>query len=402
MQCRSPKQLWRRGVLNIGILGYGTVGQGVVRIFNETPALKDDFRIQKILVQDVAKEREIAAPEGTLTADIKDLFEDRSIDVFVELTGNVDPMAEYILQALRAGKHVVTANKALVSAYFEGLSQAAADSGARFLYEASVAGGVPVLKALQDVTDTNRIHRVEGILNGTCNFILSEMDAGRAYGEALAEAQAIGFAEADPTADVGGFDTMRKLRILSTIAFRGPVREENIPLRGIDTLDAKDLEILRGLGRTVKLLGIADRTERGFSARVVPAALSLNDVRATVLGGNNVVRVETDHVGALSWFGPGAGMLPTANAVWTDLLDIVRSRRTADNPLGNETLVDEGDAGVARYYVRWEEGKGENLSRFAWEPIAGVPHAALTKPIAWGEWKEIAYEDGLVWAEWVE
>lgn len=389
-------------MLNIGILGYGTVGQGVVRIFNETPALKNNFRIHKILVQDVAKEREVPAPEGTLTADIKDLFEDRSIDVFVELTGNVDPMAEYILQTLRAGKHVVTANKALVSAYFEKLSAAAADSGARFLYEASVAGGVPVLKALQDVTDTNRVRRVEGILNGTCNFILSEMDAGRAYADALAEAQAIGFAEADPTADVGGFDTMRKLRILSTIAFRGPVREENIPLRGIDTLDAKDLEILRGLGRTVKLLGIADRTERGFAARVVPAALPLNDVRAMVLGGNNVVRVETDHVGALSWFGPGAGMLPTANAVWTDLVDIAKARRTADNPLGNEALVDEGDAAVARYYVRWEEGNEEALSRIAREPIEGTRNAAITEPIAWSEWKQIAAGEGLVWAEWID
>ena len=345
-------------MINIGLLGFGTVGQGVYKILEEKREelslnLGEEISIKKILVRDFEKKREVEVPLEKLTLDPNQIMNDKDIDVLVEVTGDLDLSYRLIQQAFKAGKHVVTANKAVVSAYFEELSQMAEDYGVYFLYEASVAGGVPIIKSLMDQIRLNQIHRVQGILNGTCNYILTRMtEEGLSYEEALKEAQSLGYAEADPTSDVKGLDSMRKLRILSTLALGASIKEEDIICSGIDFITDQDIDILLKRGRKIKLMGEAKEVPEGYEAIVQPKAVLVENYFAGINGADNSVSIEGNHVGILGFKGPGAGMYPTANAILCDVLDCVLQTQLKKNPLRSRELKNINQDIKSRYYVR--------------------------------------------------
>ena len=345
-------------MINIGLLGFGTVGQGVYKILEEKREelslnLGEEISIKKILVRDLEKKREVEVPLEKLTIDPNQIMNDKDIDVLVEVTGDLDLSYRLIQQAFKAGKHVVTANKAVVSAYFEELSQMAEDYGVYFLYEASVAGGVPIIKPLMDQIRLNQIHRVQGILNGTCNYILTRMtEEGLSYEEALKEAQRLGYAEADPTSDVKGLDSMRKLRILSTLALGASIKEEDIICSGIDFITDQDIDILLKRGRKIKLMGEAKEVPEGYEAIVQPKAVLVENYFAGINGADNSVSIEGNHVGILGFKGPGAGMYPTANAILCDVLDCVLQTQLKKNPLRSRELKNINQDIKSRYYVR--------------------------------------------------
>lgn len=345
-------------MIKIGLLGFGTVGQGVYKILQEKReelylSLGEEIVIKSILVRDLEKKREIEVPFEKLTKDSNQIINDEEIDVLVEVTGDVDLSYRLIKQAFESGKHVVTANKAVVSAYFEELSQKAEDYGVYFLYEASVAGGIPIIKPLIDQIRLNRINRVQGILNGTCNYILTRMtEEGLSYEEVLKEAQALGYAEADPTSDVEGLDSMRKLRILSTIALGASIKEEDIICSGIDLITDQDIDLLLKSGRKIKLIGEAKEVQGGYQAIVQPKAVLIGNYFAGINGADNSVSIEGNHSGTLGFKGPGAGMYPTANAIITDVLDCVLLTQQKKNPLRSRELYNKNQEIRSRYYIR--------------------------------------------------
>lgn len=345
-------------MIKIGLLGFGTVGQGVYKILQEkreelSLSLGEEIVIKSILVRDLEKKREIEVPFEKLTKDSNQIINDEEIDVLVEVTGDVDLSYRLIKQAFESGKHVVTANKAVVSAYFEELSQKAEDYGVYFLYEASVAGGIPIIKPLIDQIRLNRINRVQGILNGTCNYILTRMtEEGLSYEEVLKEAQALGYAEADPTSDVEGLDSMRKLRILSTIALGASIKEEDIICSGIDLITDQDIDLLLKSGRKIKLIGEAKEVQGGYQAIVQPKAVLIGNYFAGINGADNSVSIEGNHSGTLGFKGPGAGMYPTANAIITDVLDCVLLTQQKKNPLRLRELSNKNQEIRSRYYIR--------------------------------------------------
>ena len=238
-------------MINIGLLGLGTVGQGVVEIIRKKEKdlenlLNKKIKIKKILVKNINKERDIQPSKDIITDDFKDILEDDEINIIIEVTSDLEESYGYIKDSLNKGKHVVTANKAIVSKYFEELNNLSIKNKVAFLYEASVAGGIPVLKPLKEEIALNEIDEVQGILNGTCNYILTKMfQEGLDYKEVLKVAQDLGYAEADPAADVEGHDTLRKLRILGTIALQGTILEEDIILEGIDNISSFDVEQMK-------------------------------------------------------------------------------------------------------------------------------------------------------------
>jgi homoserine dehydrogenase len=238
-------------MINIGLLGLGTVGLGIVEILDKRKdelkaILGSELRIKKILVKNNSKKRSIDIEREMIVTDFEDILEDEDISIIIEVTSDLENSYKYIKKALNAGKHVVTANKAVVSKYFEELSSLASEKKLAFLYEASVGGGIPILKPLREQTAINEITKVQGILNGTCNYILTRMfEEGMDYEDTLKIAKELGYAEVDPTADVEGYDTLRKLRILGTIALRGKISEEDMILDGISSITAFDMEQIK-------------------------------------------------------------------------------------------------------------------------------------------------------------
>lgn len=342
-------------MINIGLLGFGTVGQGVVDIINkrEKLILNEELNVKKILVRNLEKERQVQVPQEKLTLEANDIVEDDDIDIVIEVTGDVDLSYKLLKSAMDKGKHIVTANKALVSAYFEELSSLAEENGVYFLYEASVAGGIPVLKPLKDQMRINKISNVQGILNGTCNYILSKMsDEFLDYEEVLKQAQKLGYAEADPSSDVEGTDTLRKLRILATMALGASITEDHIICDGIDSISAVDIQLLRDKGRVVKLIGEANEVEGGYQAIVQPKAVKTNDYFAGVKDAFNSVSIEGDFSGVLKFYGAGAGMYPTANAVLTDLVDCVLDTQDKASPLRTRKLENKNEDIQGNYYLR--------------------------------------------------
>lgn len=356
-------------MINIGLLGLGTVGQGVVEIIEKRGKeleyiLKERLNIKKILVKDIYKERDIQIPSHILTDDFKDILEDEEIDIIIEVTSDLEESYGYIRQALDKGKHVVTANKAIVSKYFEELNRLSMENEAGFLYEASVAGGIPVLKPLKEQITLNEIDEIQGILNGTCNYILTNMFKEELdYKEVLKTAQELGYAEADPSADVEGHDTLRKLRILSTIALQGKILEEDIILDGIDSISSFDIVQMKKLNSTIKLIGEARRYGDGFTAVVQPVIIDNDSYFANVEGAYNSVAFKGDNVGELKFYGAGAGKLPTANAVLSDVLDIVMGSYRSVNPLGEKRLINTNHMIKGKYYVRVSKVGEEVLDR---------------------------------------
>ncbi|NLX20829.1 MAG: homoserine dehydrogenase [Phycisphaerae bacterium] len=315
-------------VLKVGLIGCGTVGQGVVALLEAEAgeiARKTGLRLELSRVVDKVPEqaRKAGVPAERIATDATAIFEDPEIQVVVELVGGTTIARELVLRALRSGKDVVTANKALLAKFGREIYGAARSAGRCVAFEASCGGGIPLILPLRSGLIANRISAIYGILNGTCNYILSEMDQkGKTYAEALSEAQQAGFAELDPTLDVNGTDTAHKLAILASIAFCSAVDFDRLHIEGIESLDAQDLAAGRELGYVCKLLGIAVRTEAGLSLRVHPAFVKRTHPLAGSGGSFNAISVYGNWVGHTLYYGRGAGQKPTASAVVSDLVDI--------------------------------------------------------------------------------
>ncbi|MDR7869740.1 MAG: homoserine dehydrogenase [Tissierellaceae bacterium] len=365
-------------MLNIGLLGLGTVGTGVVEI---TQQRNMGIKVKKVLVKNINKKRDVNLESISLVSDFNDILNDNEIDVIVEVTGDVESSYKYIIEGLNAGKHIVTANKAVVSKYFEEFSNLAAEKNLAFLYEASVGGGIPVLKPLREQIELNKIDEVQGILNGTCNYILTRMfNEDKDYSEVLKIAQDLGYAEADPTADVEGHDTLRKLRILATLGLQGRVTEEDILLDGISSINSVDIENIKNVDATVKLIAEAKRYEDGFTAIVQPTIVKNNNYFANVNMAYNSVAFRGDNAGELKFYGSGAGKLPTANAVLSDVLDIALNTYRKGNPLGQESLQNLNSQIKGRYYLRISDINEElesKLNEISNEVLQNSGHMAI-------------------------
>ena len=323
--------------LQVGLLGIGTVGAGtwtVLRRNAEEIARRAGrpIRITHIAERDLDRARKVTdGAEGvTLTADASQVLGHRDIDIVIELIGGLEPARTFILQALANGKHVVTANKALLARHGNEIFAAAHAKGVMVFFEGAVAGGIPIIKALREGLTANRLEWIAGIINGTSNFILSEMRArGASFETVLKEAQAHGYAEADPTFDIEGIDAAHKLTIMSAIAFGVPMQFEKVYTEGISKLTREDIRYAEELGYRIKLLGITRRTSGGIELRVHPTLIPEKRLIANVEGVMNAVLVKGDAVGATMYYGAGAGAEPTASAVIADLVDVTRMH-TAD------------------------------------------------------------------------
>ena len=319
--------------LNIGLAGLGTVGGGLVRLLSENAEeirarSGCDFNLKAVAVRNPNRKRDL--PEGVrLTTDPMTLADDPDIDVVIELMGGIDTAKELITRSLAKGKQVVTANKALLAEEGESLFRLADEKGATLLYEASVAGGIPIVQTLKESLTGNHITSLEGILNGTGNYILSEMTSkGVNFAPALAEAQEKGYAEADPTLDIDGFDTAHKLVLLIRLAWGVDYPYTKMPIEGIRNLDKMDIDFAREFGYRIKLLGRARMRDGKLEAGVFPTLVNHTYLLARVGGAYNAVRVEGNAVGSLFLHGLGAGSLPTASAVAADIIDCVRDPHT--------------------------------------------------------------------------
>ncbi|MBB5960396.1 homoserine dehydrogenase [Saccharothrix tamanrassetensis] len=319
--------------IKVALLGCGTVGTEVVRLLTDqaadlTARVGAPVELAGIAVRKPNKHREV--PAELLTTDVDGLVES-DVDVVVEVVGGIEPARTWLLKALHGGKSVVTANKALLAEHSGELFQAADSTGADLYFEAAVAGAIPLLRPLRESLAGDRITRVMGIVNGTTNFILSGMDStGASYSETLEEATRLGYAEADPTADVDGFDAASKAAILASLAFHSRVTAADVHREGIASVSAADIAAAKGLGRTVKLLAICERvTSAGgesISVRVHPAMIPRTHPLAGVNGAFNAVFVEADAAGEMMFYGRGAGGAPTASAVLGDLVAVARNR----------------------------------------------------------------------------
>ena len=321
--------------INVGLLGIGTVGGGTWTVLtrNQEEITRRAGRpIQITVVADRDTERAKALTGGAakVTADAFDVVRDPDIDIVVELIGGYTIAKELVLEAIAHGKHVVTANKALLAVHGQEIFAAAQAKGVMVAFEAAVAGGIPIIKAVREGLTANRIEWVAGIINGTTNYIRSEMrDKGLAFDEALADAQRLGYAEADPTFDIEGVDAAHKITLLAAIAFGIPVQFDRVHIEGITKLTADDIRYAEALGYRIKLLGITKRKADGFELRVHPTLIPTKRLIANVEGVMNAVVVKGDAVGATLYYGRGAGAEPTASSVIADLVDVTRLH-TAD------------------------------------------------------------------------
>lgn len=316
--------------VNVGLLGIGTVGGGVYAVLlrnAEEIARRAgrSIRISVVADKNLDAAKKITSGQCRITNDAFSVVNDPDVDVVVELIGGYTVAKDLVLQAIANGKHVVTANKALLAVHGTEIFRAASDKGVMVGFEAAVAGGIPIIKALREGLTANRIQMVAGIINGTTNFILSEMrDKGLPFATVLAEAQRLGYAEADPTFDIEGIDAAHKITLLSAIAFGIPVQFDKAHIEGITELDAKDIRYAEQLGYRIKLLGISKRQSKGIELRVHPTLVPAKRLLASVEGAMNAVVVQGDAVGTTLYYGKGAGAEPTASAVIADLLDVSR------------------------------------------------------------------------------
>lgn len=317
--------------IKIGLIGLGTIGTGVAKTLLENTALLEErlgfsLDLTAIADIDITTDRGVTIPRGLLTTDAYALINNPDIDIVVELIGGIEPARTFILDALKAGKHVVTANKALLASRGKELFDAAQTYGKDLYYEASVGGGVPIIKALRESLVSNNFIFIYGILNGTCNFILTEMsEKGSSFEDALRQAQELGYAEADPSMDVEGIDSSHKLAIITSLAYGVPPDLKGVYVEGIAALDKLDVGYARELGYKVKLLALAiDRGDR-IEARVHPTLVPMNYLLSKVDGVFNAFYVRGDIVDSTLFYGRGAGMMPTASAVVSDIADIGRN-----------------------------------------------------------------------------
>jgi homoserine dehydrogenase len=319
----------------IGLLGLGTVGGGTVQVLKRNAAeitrrAGREIRIGLASSRNLERVRPLDLDGIRLVADPFQLVTDPEVDIVVELMGGIEPARELVMRALDAGKHVVTANKMLIALHGNEIFAKAQERGLMVAFEAAVAGGIPIIKALREGLAGNQVEWLAGIINGTCNFILTEMrEKGRDFADVLKEAQALGYAEADPTFDVGGIDAAHKLTILASIAFGIPLQFDKVSIEGIADIEAVDVGYAEALGYRIKLLGIARRSRAGIELRVHPTLIPERRLLANVNGVMNAVVVKGDAVGPTLYYGAGAGAEPTASSVVADLVDVARAL-TAD------------------------------------------------------------------------
>src|SRR3954447_6619188 len=317
----------------VALLGYGTVGSAVNRLLVESAddierATGHRLRVVRALVRDPDKERQYQPDPEVLTTDFEAIRDDPSIALVAEVMGGVEPTGGYLLDLLAAGKPVVSANKQLIAQRGAELFEAASDGGVQLRFEASVCAAIPVIKVLREALVVTNVHRVLGIVNGTTNFILTEMERGATYDEALSEAQSRGFAEADPTDDVSGADAAAKMAILATVAFGSRVTFEDVACRGIEELEAAHVAAAAQLGMVIRLVGIATHADGAVDVRVQPALVERSHPLAAVDGAFNAVMVQGDAIREITLAGPGAGGTETASAVVADIVSVIGTSGT--------------------------------------------------------------------------
>jgi len=356
--------------VKVGLLGLGVVGQGTANVLarNATEISRragNDIVVKGAAIRNLAKAEALGYEGISLTTDPQTIVNDPEIAIVIELMGGDEPARSLVLQAIENGKHVVTANKALIALHGNEIFAAASKQGVMVAFEAAVAGGVPIIKAIREGLSANRIQWLAGIINGTGNFILTEMrDKGRDFADVLREAQALGYAEADPTFDVEGIDAAHKLTILASIAFGMPLRFDAVHIEGISSIATEDLGYAEELGYRIKHLGIAKVTDGAVELRVHPTLIPERRLIANVNGVMNAVLVNADAVGSTLYYGPGAGSEPTASAVVADVVDVVRTltadpeNRVPHLAFQADALSDlepvAADAFESAYYLRME------------------------------------------------
>jgi homoserine dehydrogenase len=352
--------------INIGLVGFGTVGTGVVKLLKgQAPLLERRLaarlRLKRIADLDLTKPRDVEVDPKILTTDAREIIEDPAIDIVIELIGGTTAAREVSLAALRSGKHLVTANKALLATHGLELFRAAAEKRVDLGFEASVCGGIPIIRAVREGLVANRIHSIEGIVNGTCNYILTKMtELGAPFAEVLKEAQDQGYAEANPSLDIDGIDAAHKLQILASIAYGGSVDFNAIHVEGIRGIDPDDIQYAKELGYRVKLLAIAKETDGEIEVRVHPTLIPEDHLLASVGGVFNAVYIVGDATGSLMFYGRGAGQLPTASAVVSDVVEIAQNilYQRPSRPSHIPAIAGEGlkirpmDEVRTRYYLR--------------------------------------------------
>lgn len=316
--------------INIGLIGFGTIGSGVVKVLTERrDSLKHmsgvDINLKYVCDKNLSASRGIKVKKGLLTKDADTVLNDPDVDIVIELIGGIHPAREFILKALKNGKHVVTANKALLAQSAHEIFRAAAASNREVRFEASVGGGIPIIKALHEGFVANRINEIYGIINGTCNYILSRMsDEGCDFDAALKEAQRMGVAEANPTLDINGSDSAHKIKILAALSFGRLPKDEEVYQEGILAIEPCDIRYAKDMGYTIKLIAIAKRTKEGIEVRVHPTLVPDRHIFANVKGVFNAIYLKGDLIGDMLFYGKGAGSLPTASAVVSDVVDLAK------------------------------------------------------------------------------
>jgi homoserine dehydrogenase len=345
--------------MKIALLGMGTVGSGVYEIINEQKGMyfakaPEKIVIKKVLVQDKHKPRKGFSDGEVLTDSFEEILEDDEIKTVIFAMGGLEPEYTFMKRSMERGKHVITANKAVVSEYFDVLQDLADKHRVMFLFEASVGGGIPIITSLKETLLINSIDEIKGILNGTSNYILSKMASeGKAFDDVLKQAQDLGFAEADPSADVDGYDVSRKLAILSSIAFGSHIRDGDIYKRGIRDVTKDDMEMFDHLGYVMKYLAHSKRLDNSYCASVEPVLLSSKDIMSNVNEEYNIVSIQGNIIGELQFYGKGAGKNATANAVVGDLLYIMNNKERRDRIDLSHRMINLGlDAFRGKYYLR--------------------------------------------------
>ncbi len=348
--------------IKVGLLGLGTVGSGVIKLIEghskdlteKTGAL---ITVRKVLVQSLDKGRDVEIAREKLTLDPYEVLDDPEIDIIIEVMGSVETTFEYLMHALANGKHIVTANKDLVARHGTELKEQARIHKRNMFYEASVAGGIPIIRSLVDGLSADRITKIVGIVNGTTNYILSKMsEEGESYQAMLEAAQRLGYAEADPTADVEGYDAVMKMVILSSLAFNMNVKVADVFVEGITNVTEEDIAFCKQLGYVIKLLGVAKLNDNQVEVSVQPTLVSKRHPLAKIDGVYNAIYVYGEAVGETMFYGSGAGQLPTATAVVSDLVSVVnyhlRGMHKLNTPPYRERNIKTDDLIEHRYFVR--------------------------------------------------
>ena len=363
--------------IQVGLLGFGTVGSGVVKILLENrevieSRLGASLALKWIADLDLERGREVVVDSGLLTTDSEMVIDDPEVDIVVELIGGYEPAKSFILKAIENGKHVVTANKALLAAYGDEIFSAASQKGVEVGFEASVGGGIPLVRSMKEGLVANRIESLFGILNGTANYILTKMtDQGSSFSDVLKEAQALGYAEADPTFDIEGIDTAHKLTILLAIAYGVPIDFEAVYTEGISKVTPLDIKFMKEFGYRIKLLAISKDDGQAIEARVHPTLIPDDSMLANVNEAYNALYIKGDAVGNVMLYGPGAGMMPTGSAVVSDLVDVARNMLRGS--VGRVPSVGYQTTGMNTRQARpIEELQTEYYFRFSAEDRPGV------------------------------